>query len=102
MSNGFALSTRFLPSLVDPAQELNNATPSVQSHYRTFSPNTGRSAPVPRFGTLILMGTAHLDVSLRIEATGSHVPRESQMWSHAAFCSATALMAGQRQERMAG
>jgi hypothetical protein len=40
---------------------------------------------VLRFGTLILMGTAHLDVSLRIEATGSHVPRESQMWSHAAF-----------------
>jgi hypothetical protein len=75
----FALSTGFLPSRVDPAHELNNATPSVQPHYRTLSPITGRSAPVLRFGTLILMGTAHLDVSLRIEATGSHVPRESQM-----------------------
>src|SRR5229473_1090338 len=38
ISNGFALFTRFLPLLVDPIQELNNATPSVQSDYRTFVP----------------------------------------------------------------
>src|SRR5258708_15739180 len=85
MSNGFALSTGLLPLLVDPSPELNNATPSVQFHCRTFSPTTGCSAPVPRFGTLILMGAAHLDFSLRIEATGSHVPRKSQVQSHAAF-----------------
>src|SRR6476619_4005424 len=85
MSNGFALSTGLLPSLVDPRPELNNATPSVQLHYRAFFPTTDRSVPVPRFGTLILMGTPHLDFSLRIGATGSHVPRKSQVQSHAAF-----------------
>src|ERR1700693_2903887 len=85
MSNGFALSTGLLPSLVDPRPELNNATPSVRLHCRAFSPTTDRSVPVPRFGTLILMGTTHLDFSLRIGATGSHVPRKSQVRSHAAF-----------------
>src|ERR1700688_3032852 len=71
MSNGFALSKGFLPLLVDPWPELNNATPSVQLHYRALSPNTGCSAPALRFGTLILMGTSHLDFSLRI---GAQVP----------------------------
>jgi hypothetical protein len=75
----------FLPLLVDPIQELDNATPSVQSDYRTFVPTTGCSTPVPRLGTLILAGTTRLDFSLRIGATGSHVPRKSQMQSHAAF-----------------
>src|SRR5262245_1007423 len=85
MSNGFALSTGFLPSPVDPRPELNNATPSVRPHYRALYPTTGRSAPVPRLGTLILMGTTHLDFSLRIGATGSHVPCMSPVQSHAAF-----------------
>src|SRR5271163_361343 len=91
MSNGFALSTGLLPSLVDPSPELNNATPSVRLHYRAFSPTTDRSVPVPRFGTLILMGTSHLALirfaaqALCIGATGSHVPRKSQVQSHAAF-----------------
>ncbi len=71
MSNGFALSKEFLPLLVDPWPELNNATPSVRPHYRTLNPTTGRSAPVPRFGTRILMGASHLDFSLRI---GAQVP----------------------------
>ena len=83
--NGFALLTGFLPSLVDLAQELNNATPLVQSDYRTFIPNTGCSVPVPHFGTLVLAGTTRLDFSLRIGATGSHVPRKGQMQVHAAF-----------------
>src|SRR5664279_5496577 len=85
MSNGFALSTGLLPSLVDPGPELNNATPSVPLHYRAFNPTTGCSAPVPCFGTLILMGAAHLDFFLGIKATGSHVPCESLSQSHAAF-----------------
>ena len=37
---------------------LNNATPSVQLHYRTFHPTTDRSAPVLRIGTLILVDLA--------------------------------------------
>jgi hypothetical protein len=75
--NGFALSTRFLPSLVDLQTKPDNAVPSVQSHYRTFSPTTDCSAPVPRIGTLALMGSSRLSFSLRIGTTGSHVPHKS-------------------------
>ena len=85
MSNGFALATRLLPSPVDLAPELNNAAPSVQPHYRAFIPTTSCSAPVPRIGTLALMGASHLSFSLGIGATGSHVPRKSLTQSHAAF-----------------
>ena len=84
-TNGFALSTGFLPSPVDPKPELNNAAPSVQLHYRAFLPTTGCSAPVPRIGTPILAGASRLDRSLRIGATGSHVPCKSPVQSHAAF-----------------
>ena len=70
---------------VDLRPELNNATPSLQPHYRAFVTTTGCSAPVPRIGTLILAGASCLDVSLRIGATGSHVPRKSLPQSHAAF-----------------
>jgi hypothetical protein len=43
-----------LPLPVGPDSRLSNAAPLVQSHYRTFTPTTGRSAPVPRIGTLVL------------------------------------------------
>ena len=79
--NGFALSTGFLPSPVDPRPERNNAAPSLQLHYRTFITTTSCPAPVPRIGTLVLMGATHLDFSLRIEATGSHVPCKSPVQS---------------------
>src|SRR3954451_12114300 len=62
-----------------PAARPNNAAPSVQPHYRAFIPTTDCSAPVPRFGTLILVGAAHLDFSLRIGATGSQVPHTSEV-----------------------
>src|SRR5215831_14157099 len=48
MSNGFALSTGLLPSPVDPAQELNNAAPSIQLHYRVAwspLPTAGSEGP---------------------------------------------------------
>ena len=70
--------------LVDLVYELNNAAPSLRSHYRTFITITGCSVPVPRVGTLALMGASHLSVSLGIGATGSHVPCKSQSQSHAA------------------
>src|ERR1700745_2879779 len=82
---GFALSTRILPSPVVLIPELNNATPSLQPHYRTFNTTTGCSAPVPRLGTLTLIGTAYLGFSLSIGATGSRVPHRSLDQSHAAF-----------------
>src|SRR5271166_211416 len=82
---GFARSTGFLPSLVDPGFGLNNAVPSVQLHYRAFIPTTDRPASVPCIGTLILAGTACLDFSLNIRATGFRVPHRSLDQSHAAF-----------------
>ena len=85
MSYGFALSMRFLPLPVDLRPELNNATPSLQRRYSAFAATTSCSAPVPRIGTLILAGAACLDSSLRIGATGSHVPYKSLTQSHAAF-----------------
>src|SRR5215471_4344275 len=45
--NGFALSTGFLPSPVDPRAELNNSAPSLQLHYRTFITTTSCPAPGP-------------------------------------------------------
>ncbi len=71
--------------LVALRPELNNATPSLQPHYRTFITTTGCSAPVPRIGTLILIGSTYLDFSLSIGATGSCVPHRSLVQSHAAF-----------------
>src|SRR3954453_12612282 len=85
MSYGFALSMRVLPSPVALRPELNNATPSLQSHYRTFITTTGCSAPVPRIGTLTLIGSTYLDFSLSIGATGSRVPHRSLVQGHAAF-----------------
>ena len=49
---------RFLLSPVDQWPRLNNAAPLVQSHYRTFIPTTGCSAPVLRIGTLALVVVA--------------------------------------------
>ena len=76
---------RVLPSPVALRPELNNATPSLQPHYRTFITTTGCSAPVPRIGTLVLAGATRSNVSLGIEATGSPVPYESLIRLHAAF-----------------
>ena len=63
----------------------DDVTPSVQCHYNPFFPTTGYSAPVPRIGTLSLMGVTHSEFSLNIEATGSQVPRNSLSQGHATF-----------------
>src|ERR1700740_3666180 len=63
MSYGLALSMRVLPLPVALWPEQNNATPSLQPHYRTFITTTGCSAPVPRIGTLTLIGSTYLDFS---------------------------------------
>ena len=64
---------------------LDDATPSLHPLVANFITTTGCSVPVPHFGTLALAGTTRLDFSLRIGATGSHVPRKGQMQIHAAF-----------------
>ena len=48
------LAHGLLPSPVGPRTRLNNAAPSVQLHYRASLPTTSCSAPVLRFGTLVL------------------------------------------------
>ena len=48
------LATELLPLPVGSGLQLNNAAPSIQSHYRAFPSTTSCSAPVPRIGTLIL------------------------------------------------
>jgi hypothetical protein len=84
MSNGFALVMRLLPSPVGRLPRQDTAAPSVQSHYRIFTPTTGCSAPVPRIGTLALAGASRLSGSLRIGTTGSRVPQQSLIRVHAA------------------
>src|SRR5215469_14557071 len=85
MSYGLALSMRVLPLPVALWPEQNNATPSLQPHYRTFFTTTGCSAPVPLIGTLTLIGSTYWDFSLSIGATGSRVPHKSLVQGHAAF-----------------
>ena len=55
-SNGFALVVRLLPSPVGHLPRQDTPVPSLQSHYRTFTPTTGCPIPVPRIGTLALAG----------------------------------------------
>src|SRR5438552_4153677 len=84
LAHGFALVTRLLPLPVGRLPQQDTAAPSVQSHYRTFIPTTGCSAPVPRIGTLALAGASRLSFSLRIGTTGSRVPQQSLIRVHAA------------------
>ena len=77
IQNGFALFTRLLPFLVDPQIKPDNAAPSLQFPLQNFFPTTDCSAPVPRIGTLTLVGSSHLSFSLSIGTTGSHVPHKS-------------------------
>src|SRR5918992_1886617 len=73
--NGFALSKRFLPSLVDHSIKLNNVAPSLQPHYRAFLTTTRDSAPVPRLGTLALVGQP---LELLPSHRGDRFPRSTQ------------------------
>src|ERR1700679_2019954 len=81
----FGLPSQILPLPVVWLNRPGNATPSVQLHYRAFTPTTSDSAPVPRIGTLALAGATCLSFSLRIAATGSYVPHRSLCWRHATF-----------------
>jgi hypothetical protein len=78
------LVMRLLPSPVGRLPRQDTAAPSVQSHYRTFPPTTGCPVPVPRIGTLALVGASHLSFSLSIGTTGSRVPQQSLIRVHAA------------------
>jgi hypothetical protein len=60
----------------------DDATPSLARTFSKVVTTTGRSVPVPRIDTRVL-GVPPLDVSLHIEATGSHVPHNGLAQSHA-------------------
>ena len=45
-----------LPSLVGQRIRPDDPTPSLHPHYRDFNATMGQSAPVPRIGTLALVG----------------------------------------------
>ena len=74
-----------LPLQVARRTKLDDDAPSVQSHYRTFSPTTDDSVPVPRIGTLALAEAVRLSFFLRSGTTGSYVPYQSLNQGHAAF-----------------
>ena len=66
-----------IPLQVAVGIERDDDAPSVRSHYRTITPTTNVSAPVPRIGTQTLAATDRLGVSLGIGTTGSCVPYRS-------------------------
>ena len=70
------LTPWLLPSLVDQTIRPDDPTPSLHLHYRDFNTTTSWSAPVPRIGTLTLMGSSHLSFSLSIE--DDRFPRSTQ------------------------
>src|ERR1700749_3748446 len=58
MLNGLALSMQVLSLRIAHRIKPDDDAPSVQSHYRTFLPTAGVSAPVPRLGTQTLAALA--------------------------------------------
>src|SRR5215475_15670523 len=86
MSYGLALSMRVLPLPVALWPEQNNATPSLQPHYRTVITTTGCSAPVPRIGTLALAVGAACSLSLHaVGVTERRFSRSIQKPGRAAY-----------------
>ena len=55
-SQRLCLTPWFLPLLVDQIARPDDPTPSLHLHYRDFNTTARWSAPVPRIGTLILVG----------------------------------------------
>ena len=74
----------FLPSLVDPSLWLNHSTPSLHPHYRVSS-LLRLDPPLCHASGLLPSWDFHLDISLGIVTTGSHVPRESLNRARATF-----------------
>src|SRR6202035_2847425 len=61
-----------LPFPVGQWPKLNNATPSLRPHYRTFDATTGCSAPALRVGTLALAVGAACGFSLHASGVTEH------------------------------
>src|SRR6185436_2670374 len=82
------LRHRLLPSLVDLYPWPVRWAPSLHPHYQASSLRRAH----PSLRPASVLGSSwgnHLEVSLGIEARGSHVPRKSLHWAHAAFVPVT-------------
>src|SRR4029453_5285659 len=77
-----------LPCLVDLRPRPDCRAPSLHPHYRA-SPLVRARPPLRLASVLDSSWVHHLEVSLRIEATGSHVPHKSLSWAHAVFMPVT-------------
>ena len=79
---------------------LDNAAPSLPSHYRTFNTTTGNSAPIQHIGIHPHSQTTACLFPLHCW-TGSHVPYQRLFIAHAAYtptaCLASIIFAGRRQ-----
>jgi len=85
-SQAYAKRTRLLPrfSGVDLRLLQAGSSPSLQSHYRPSS--LLRDDPPLCFASVLSFSwDLHLNFSLNIETTGSHVPHKSLTQSHATF-----------------
>jgi len=80
---------RLLPSLVGRCPLLDRRAPSLHRHYPASS--LLRARPSLRLASVLGSSWGnHLEVSLAIEAGGSHVPHTSLRWTHAVFVPVTA------------
>ena len=82
------LRHRLLPLLVDLHPRPDCRAPSLRPHCQTSS--LPRARPPLRLASVLDSSWGHhLEVSLHIEATGSHVPHKSLSWAHAVFMPVT-------------
>jgi hypothetical protein len=84
----FCLRHQLLPLRVDRYPRLESRAPSLHPRYQASSLRRARPPQRPA-SVLSSSWVFHLDFSLFIEATGSHVPHKSLRWAHAVFMPVT-------------
>ena len=77
---------RPLPRTVDPKTAVNCPAPSPRPHYRTLTATTGRSAPVPRIGTLALAVSAACGSPPRGQKRRPSLSQRQVLLFHASAC----------------
>ena len=77
---------RLLPRGVDLQTTLNCPAPSLRPHYRALTATTGRSAPVPRIGTLALAVSAACGSPSRGQKPWPSLSGRQVLLFHASAC----------------
>ena len=77
---------RLLPRTVDLQTTLNCPAPSLRPHYRALTATTGRSAPVPRIGTLALAVSAACGSPSRGQKPRPSLSGRQVLLFHASAC----------------